>query len=101
MLKGRSVEQRGSVEIISDPTPRQMEVLVAIVEYRELRGYSPSMQELADKLTVSKVTIWEHIEALRTKGLITESPGTSMHRNAVPTIAGHERVCRLQSASSP
>src|ERR1700723_2070875 len=45
-------------------TPRQTDVMVAIRNYRHLHGYSPTMQELADQLGTSKVTIFEHVGAL-------------------------------------
>ena len=49
-------------------TPRQLDVIVAIRNYRHLHGYSPTMQELADQLGTSKVTIFEHVGALETLG---------------------------------
>ena len=51
-------------------TPRQLDVLVAIRNYRHLHGYSPTMQELADQLGTSKVTIFEHVGALERKRVI-------------------------------
>lgn len=51
-------------------TPRQLDVLVAIRNYRHVHGYSPTMQELADQLKTSKVTIFEHIGALERKQVI-------------------------------
>jgi repressor LexA len=51
-------------------TPRQVDVVVAIRNYRHLHGYSPTMQELADQLGTSKVTIFEHVGALERKRVI-------------------------------
>src|SRR5512133_1306444 len=51
-------------------TPRQRDVLVAIRNYRHLHGYSPTMQELADQLGTSKVTIFEHVGALEKKRVL-------------------------------
>ncbi|MFN4242656.1 MAG: transcriptional repressor LexA [Tepidisphaerales bacterium] len=51
-------------------TPRQLDVLVAIRNYRHLHGYAPTMQELADQLGTSKVTIFEHVNALERKGVL-------------------------------
>ncbi|HEX8323391.1 MAG TPA: transcriptional repressor LexA [Tepidisphaeraceae bacterium] len=51
-------------------TPRQLDVLVAIRNYRHLNGYAPTMQELADSLGTSKVTIFEHVGALERKHVI-------------------------------
>lgn len=55
-------------------TPRQVDVLVAIRNYRHLHGYAPTMQELADQLGTSKVTIFEHIGALEKKRIIRRDP---------------------------
>jgi len=51
-------------------TPRQLDVVVAIRNYRHLHGYSPTMQELADQLGTSKVTIFEHVGALERKRVL-------------------------------
>jgi repressor LexA len=55
-------------------TPKQLQVLRLIDDHRRKRGYAPTMQELADKLGVSKVTIFEHVEALIKKGLLHRDP---------------------------
>jgi repressor LexA len=51
-------------------TPRQLDVVVAIRNYRHLNGYAPTMQELADQLGTSKVTIFEHVGALEKKHVL-------------------------------
>ena len=51
-------------------TPRQLDVIVAVRNYRHLNGYAPTMQELADQLGTSKVTIFEHVGALEKKRVI-------------------------------
>ena len=51
-------------------TPRQTDVLVAIRNYRHLNGMAPTMQELADQLGTSKVTIFEHVGALEKKRVL-------------------------------
>lgn len=51
-------------------TPRQLDVVVAVRNYRHLHGYAPTCQEMADQLGVSKVTIHEHLNALDRKGVI-------------------------------
>src|ERR1700710_3230208 len=51
-------------------TPRQLDVITAIRNYRYLNGYSPTMQELADQLGTSKVTIFEHVGALEKKHVL-------------------------------
>ena len=51
-------------------TPRQLDVVVAIRNYRHLYGYAPTMQELANQLGTSKVTIFEHVGALEKKRVL-------------------------------
>jgi len=51
-------------------TPRQLDVIVAVRNFRHLHGYSPTMQELADQLGTSKVTIFEHVNALEKKRVL-------------------------------
>jgi repressor LexA len=51
-------------------TPRQLDVIVAIRNYRHLHGMAPTMQELADQLGTSKVTIFEHVGALEQKRVL-------------------------------
>src|ERR1700683_4274243 len=51
-------------------TPRQTDVITAIRNYRYIKGSAPTMQELADQLGTSKVTIFEHVGALERKRVI-------------------------------
>jgi repressor LexA len=51
-------------------TPRQADVIVAIRNYRHIHGFAPTMQELADQLGTSKVTIFEHVGALERKRVL-------------------------------
>jgi len=55
-------------------TPKQMRILRLIRDWRIRRGYSPTMQELADEIGVSKVTVFEHVEALIKKGALVREP---------------------------
>lgn len=55
-------------------TPRQLRILQLVRDSRLTRGYSPTMQELADDLGISKVTVFEHVEALIKKGALTREP---------------------------
>ncbi len=77
-------------------TPRQLDVLVAIRNYRHLHGMAPTMQELADQLGTSKVTIFEHIEALERKGVIRRNPHMSRSLEIVPKyLPDEERPTKL------
>lgn len=68
------------------PTPKQLRILVSIRDFRVRNGYSPTMQELADQIGVSKVTIFEHIEALERKGLILRARNRARSLEVSPTI---------------
>lgn len=52
-------------------TPRQLGILIFIRDYRRSEGYSPTLQEIADDLGISKITVFEHVEALLRKGMLT------------------------------
>ncbi len=52
-------------------TPKQAEIFQMIRDARLTDGFSPTMQELADGLGVSRVTVFEHVEALVKKGALT------------------------------
>jgi len=51
-------------------TPRQMEILRYIRDFRKSRGYSPTFQEIGDHLDLTKVTVFEHVGALTKKGFL-------------------------------
>jgi len=51
-------------------TPRQMDILRFVRDFRDRLGYSPTMQEIGDHFGLSKVTVFEHIGALEKKGLL-------------------------------
>lgn len=51
-------------------TPRQHDVAMFIGNYREDRELSPTLQDVADALGVSKVTAHEHVNALTGKGVL-------------------------------
>lgn len=55
-------------------TPKQLRILQLIRDCRIRHGYSPTMQELADEIGVSKVTVFEHVEALIKKGALVRDP---------------------------
>jgi repressor LexA len=54
-------------------TPKQMRLLQLIRDYQRKHGYSPTMQELADMLDVTKVTVFEHVTGLAKKGFLRRS----------------------------
>src|SRR5687768_14231665 len=78
-------------------TPRQLDVLVAIRNYRHLHGYSPTMQELADQLGTSKVTIFEHVGALEKKNLLKRDKhkARSLEITTEEALPDEERTTKL------
>lgn len=51
-------------------TPKQLTILQLIRDSRIHHGYSPTMQEIADALGISKVTAFEHVETLIKRGVL-------------------------------
>lgn len=51
-------------------TPRQTEILTYVRDYQYKHGYSPTYDEIADELGISKVTVFEHLSTLEEKGLL-------------------------------
>jgi SOS-response transcriptional repressor LexA len=72
-------------------TPRQLQVYRLIVQYRADMGISPTQQEMADALGIGKVSIHEHVNALRTKGwLIGDSHKSRSLQPAVESLPPDE-----------
>jgi repressor LexA len=67
-VRGKSRTQAQAKPVIL--TPRQIQILRLIRDYRGAEGCSPTMQEMAERLQLSKVTIFEHVETLIGKGLL-------------------------------
>jgi len=67
-------------------TPKQLHILTRIRDLRLAQGYSPTMQELADELDVSKVTVFEHVEALIKKGALLRDPNKARSLTVNPDI---------------
>jgi repressor LexA len=67
--------QSQTPSLTSPLTPRQMQLLGAIASFRASRCYSPTIGELADELTISRSTTFEHIGELLKKELVLTSPG--------------------------
>lgn len=78
-------------------TPKQLHILTRICDLRLAKGYSPTMQELADELGVSKVTVFEHVEALIKKGALLRQPNKARSLEISPGVSlpGHSRGHRI------
>ncbi len=68
-------------------TPKQLRILQLIRDWRIRRGFSPTMQELADEIGVSKVTVFEHVEALIKKGALVREPNKARSLSIAEGIA--------------
>lgn len=68
-------------------TPKQLKILKLIRDSRVRNGYSPTMQELADELGVSKVTVFEHVEALIKKGALIREANKARSLSIVDGVA--------------
>lgn len=68
-------------------TPKQLKILQLIRDWRVRKGYSPTMQELADEIGVSKVTVFEHVEALIKKNALVREPNKARSLSIAEGIA--------------
>ncbi len=73
-------------------TPKQLEVVELIRLCRIENGYSPTMQELAEELGVSKVTVFERIEALIRKGALTREPNRARSLSVAEQFGNEEEA---------
>ncbi|WP_370975530.1 LexA family transcriptional regulator [Enterobacter roggenkampii] len=71
---------------MSELTPRQSEVLDAIVLYKDRTGFPPTMLELAGLIgCASPNAAAEHVKALKKKGYISIAPGVARGISVVKT----------------
>jgi len=77
-------------------TPKQLKILQLIRDHRIALGYSPTMQELADELGVSKVTVFEHVEALIKKGALRREPNKARSLSLVDNAVVPDEAQPLQ-----
>ncbi len=75
-------------------TPKQLEIVQFIVDYRERKGLAPTLEEIARELGVSKITIYEHVAQLEKKGAITKQKYQSRSLTVAPALANELRSRR-------
>jgi repressor LexA len=78
-----------------DLTPRQLEILRFIPRFRQQNGYGPTLEEIAQELGVSKVTVHEHVGHLRKKRVLAGSRGA---RRGLDLSAAARRWLDIQDA---
>jgi repressor LexA len=66
-------------------TRRQLEIVDFIREYRQRNRISPTLDEIAKQFEVSKITIFEHVEALKKKGVLRKARN---HARSIELIGG-------------
>lgn len=67
-------------------TPKQLRILGIIRDHRMRTGCSPTLQEIADEVGVSKVTIFEHVEALIKKGALVRDANKARSLSISPDV---------------
>ena len=55
-------------------TPRQKKILQFIHSSSIRNNYSPTLQEIGDEMGLTRVTVFEHVDALVKKGLLLRGP---------------------------
>jgi len=82
-------------------TPRQLEIVKFIRTYVAEHEYAPTMQEIADHLGVSRPTVFEHIEALETRGAIKRQRNRSRAIELVPELLSQPHEVRFEGFQLP
>jgi len=68
-------------------TPKQLEVVEFVREYGREHGFSPTLEEIAAEMGVSKVTVFEHLKALERKGAVVRSYHKARSVELAPELA--------------
>ncbi|CZV57818.1 LexA family transcriptional regulator [Enterobacter hormaechei] len=86
---------------MSELTPRQSEVLDAIVLYKDRTGFPPTILELAALIGCSSQNAAaEHVRAIQKKGYITVAPGDARGINIVKTESDEDPVSIIKDLLS-
>ena len=79
-------------------TPKQLQILDLILRGQEEKGYSPTYAEIAERLKVSAVTVFEHVQSIEKKGAIRRRRYEA--RSSEMTQLGIDAVLRFRHASA-
>ncbi len=71
-------------DLIDGLTPKQLQVLRHIAAFQGNQRYSPTIADLASKLSLSRSTVFEHLGELQRKSLLTTSPGRARSLRLTP-----------------
>src|SRR5947207_14697398 len=58
-------------------TPKQLQIMKFIQEYRRSTGTSPTLEEIGQSLGIHRVTVHQHVGALVKKGAVQKLPQRS------------------------
>jgi repressor LexA len=85
-------------------TPKQFQIVRFLQDYWVEHEYAPTMQEIADHLGVSRPTVFEHIEALEKKKVLSREPTLARGVTLAPEYspeAGHLPLVGRIAAGRP
>jgi repressor LexA len=68
--QGRPARKGGRSRQTRPSTPRQTAILTFVRDYIHKNGYSPTYDEIAAEFDISKVTVFEHLSILESRGLV-------------------------------
>jgi repressor LexA len=72
-------------------TPKQLAIVEFLVAYRDEHGLSPTLEEIAQHLGVTKITIYEHVTQLCKKGALNKKPYQSRSLTVHPELISEVR----------
>ncbi|GIW72716.1 MAG: LexA repressor [Planctomycetota bacterium] len=72
-------------------TPKQLAVVQFLVAYRDRHGLSPTLEEIARHLGVTKITVYEHVSQLVKKGALRKTPFLARSLTVAPKLAAEVR----------
>ena len=76
-------------------TPRQRDVLLALVRHRRLYGLRPTLDEVAEEVGCAKVTVYEHVAGLERGGYVRKLERFAS-RNVMVTQRGKRAARALE-----
>jgi repressor LexA len=71
-------------DLIDGLTPKQLQVLRHLAAFHGSQCYSPTIAELASKLSLSRSTVFEHLAELQRKSLLSTCPGRARSLKLTP-----------------
>lgn len=74
-------------------TAKQKEILRFLLDYREKRGISPTLEEIGDAMKVNRVTIFCHVKEMQRKGVLRKAHRLS--RSIEPLQAPEDQAAWL------